>query len=131
MGLTSPHQDLASRPDGRASWRLTVSETDLMTTAVVQITPAHRAFVQVAALFDDYRAHYGRPPSRQVTRDWLHDQLTQQFRSHQGITRVAAASRQARVSTGSRCALSPSTAAKARVACTCASASTAARRGQV
>ncbi len=54
-----------------------VSETDPVTTAVVQITPAHHAFGQVAALFDDYRAHYGRPASPQFSRDWLDDQLTQ------------------------------------------------------
>jgi ribosomal protein S18 acetylase RimI-like enzyme len=39
------------------------------------ITPSHHAFDQVAALFDDYRTHYGQPPSRESTRDWLHDQL--------------------------------------------------------
>lgn len=44
---------------------------------VVQMTPSHEAFGQVAALFDDYRAHYGQPPSPQVTHDWLHGQLTQ------------------------------------------------------
>jgi ribosomal protein S18 acetylase RimI-like enzyme len=60
------------------SWRVTVSKTDPVTTAVVRITPAHRAFGQVAGLFDDYRAHYGQPPSPQVTRVWLHDQLAQQ-----------------------------------------------------
>ena len=58
------------------SWRVTVSKTDPVTTAVVRITPAHRAFGQVAGLFDDYRAH-GGPPSPQVTRDWLRDQLAQ------------------------------------------------------
>ncbi|MEU4479261.1 GNAT family N-acetyltransferase [Micromonospora sp. NPDC023966] len=46
-----------------------------MLTTVVPITPAHDGFEQVAALFDDYRAHYGRPPSSQLTRAWLHDQL--------------------------------------------------------
>lgn len=48
-----------------------------MTTAVVPVTPSHYAFGQVAALFDDYRAHYGRPPSPQLTRDWLQRQLAQ------------------------------------------------------
>lgn len=56
---------------------MTVSETDPATTAVVQITRSHHAFGQVAALFDDYRAHYGRPPSLQVTHGWLQDQLGQ------------------------------------------------------
>jgi ribosomal protein S18 acetylase RimI-like enzyme len=54
-----------------------VRETGAVTTAVVQITPSHRTFGQVAALFDDYRAHYGRPPSPQFTDDWLRDQLAQ------------------------------------------------------
>jgi len=40
-----------------------VRETGAVTTAVVQITPSHRTFGQVAALFAEYRAHYGRPPS--------------------------------------------------------------------
>jgi ribosomal protein S18 acetylase RimI-like enzyme len=48
-----------------------------MTTAVVQVIPSHHLFGQVAALFDDYRAHYGQPPSPQITYDWLHDQLAQ------------------------------------------------------
>jgi ribosomal protein S18 acetylase RimI-like enzyme len=48
-----------------------------VTPAVVPVTPSHHAFGQVAALFDDYRAHYGRPPSPQLTRDWLHRQLAQ------------------------------------------------------
>jgi ribosomal protein S18 acetylase RimI-like enzyme len=54
-----------------------VSETDPVTPAVVPVTPSHYAFGQVAALFDDYRAHYGRPPSPQLTRDWLRRQLAQ------------------------------------------------------
>jgi ribosomal protein S18 acetylase RimI-like enzyme len=41
------------------------------------MTPSHQAFGQVAALFDDYRAHYGRPPSPRFTHDWLHGQLAQ------------------------------------------------------
>jgi len=32
----------------------------------------------VAVLFDDYRAHYGWPPSPQLTHDWLHAQVTRQ-----------------------------------------------------
>lgn len=48
-----------------------------MTTTVVQVTPVHHTFDQVAALFDDYRTHYGQPSSPQVTRAWLHDQLAQ------------------------------------------------------
>jgi len=56
---------------------VTVNENGPVTTAVVQITRSHPAFGQVAALFDDYRAHYGRPPSPRVTRGWLHDQLAQ------------------------------------------------------
>jgi ribosomal protein S18 acetylase RimI-like enzyme len=56
---------------------VTVSDTYPVTTAVVQMTRSHHAFGQVAALFDDYRAHYGRLPSPQVTRGWLDDQLAQ------------------------------------------------------
>ncbi len=48
-----------------------------MTTVVVQVTPSHHVFGQVAALFDEYRAHYGQPPSPQLTRGWLHGQLAQ------------------------------------------------------
>jgi ribosomal protein S18 acetylase RimI-like enzyme len=57
------------------SWHVIVTDTGAVTTAVVQITPSHHAFGQVAALFDEYRAHYGQPPSPQVTYDWLHSQL--------------------------------------------------------
>jgi len=45
---------------------------------VVRISPSHSAFGTVAVLFDDYRAHYGWPPSPQLTHDWLHAQVTQQ-----------------------------------------------------
>jgi ribosomal protein S18 acetylase RimI-like enzyme len=57
-----------------------MTETGAVTAkvAAVPITPSHHAFGEVAALFDDYRAHYGRPLSPESTRDWLHDQLTQQ-----------------------------------------------------
>jgi ribosomal protein S18 acetylase RimI-like enzyme len=54
-----------------------IRKTDPVAIAVVQITPSHQVFGQVAALFDDYRAHYGRPPSPKLTRDWLHGQLAQ------------------------------------------------------
>ena len=43
----------------------------------VQMTPSHQVFGQVAALFDDYRAHHGQPPSPQFAHDWLHGQLAQ------------------------------------------------------
>jgi len=39
-----------------------------MAIAVVQLTPSHQVFGQVAALFDDYRAHYGQPPSPRLAR---------------------------------------------------------------
>ncbi len=48
-----------------------------MTITVVPVTPSDRNFDQVAVLFDDYRVHYGRPPSPQATRCWLRDQMTQ------------------------------------------------------
>jgi ribosomal protein S18 acetylase RimI-like enzyme len=56
---------------------VTVRETDPVAIAVVQMTPSHQVFGQVAALFDDYRAHYGQPPSPQFAHDWLHGQLAQ------------------------------------------------------
>jgi ribosomal protein S18 acetylase RimI-like enzyme len=48
-----------------------------VTTTIVPIACTHPAFDQVAALFDDYRVHYGRPSSPEMTRCWLHDQLVQ------------------------------------------------------
>ncbi|MEU8337566.1 GNAT family N-acetyltransferase [Micromonospora tulbaghiae] len=48
-----------------------------MTTTIVPVAPAHPAFDQVAALFDDYRAHYGQPSTPEITRSWLHDQIAQ------------------------------------------------------
>jgi ribosomal protein S18 acetylase RimI-like enzyme len=45
-------------------------------TTVVPVTSTHPAFDQVAALFDDYRAHYGRPSAPEVTRYWLREQVT-------------------------------------------------------
>ena len=56
---------------------MTVGHTDGMTT-IVPIALAHPAFDQVAALFDDYRVHYGQPSTPQITRSWLHDQIAQQ-----------------------------------------------------
>ncbi|MFY1661465.1 GNAT family N-acetyltransferase [Micromonospora sp. WMMD1274] len=47
-------------------------------TTIVPIALAHPAFDQVAALFDDYRVHYGQPSTPQITRSWLHDQIAQQ-----------------------------------------------------
>ncbi|BEL06777.1 hypothetical protein Q0Z83_049680 [Actinoplanes sichuanensis] len=44
-------------------------------TTVVPVTVTDPTFEQVAALFDDYRAHYGRAPSPTATRAWLQDQL--------------------------------------------------------
>ncbi|WP_433287936.1 GNAT family N-acetyltransferase [Micromonospora sp. CA-244673] len=46
-----------------------------MLTTVVPVTLTYEAFARVGALFDDYRAHYGQPPSPQRTRAWLHDQI--------------------------------------------------------
>ena len=59
------------------SWVATVRETDPVAIAVVQMTPSHQVFGQVAALFDDYRTHYGQPPSPQLAHEWLHGQLAQ------------------------------------------------------
>lgn len=63
-------------------------QTGAVTTAIVQITPSHHAFGQVAALFDEYRAHYGQPPSPQRTYDWLHDQLAQHQMTITAATRA-------------------------------------------
>ena len=49
------------------------------------VWPADQAFHELAALFDDYRVHYGRPSSPAVTRAWLVDQLT-----HRRLTVAAA-----------------------------------------
>ncbi|MFL6078090.1 MAG: GNAT family N-acetyltransferase [Mycobacteriales bacterium] len=46
-----------------------------MRTTIVPIACAHPAFDQVAALFDDYRAHYGQTSSPEITRYWLYDQI--------------------------------------------------------
>jgi hypothetical protein len=59
------------------SWIASVGETDPVAMAVVQLTPSHPVFGQVAGLFDDYRAHYGQPPSPLLAREWLHGQLAQ------------------------------------------------------
>ena len=42
------------------------------------MTPSHSAFDAVAVLFDEYRVHYGWPPSPQLTHHWLHAQVTRQ-----------------------------------------------------
>jgi ribosomal protein S18 acetylase RimI-like enzyme len=55
----------------------TITETNPVAIAVVQLTPSHQVFGQVAALFDDYRAHYGQPPSLGLAHEWLHRQLAQ------------------------------------------------------
>ncbi|MGC3862411.1 GNAT family N-acetyltransferase [Micromonospora chersina] len=59
-----------------------------MTTTIVPIAAAHPAFDQVAALFDDYRAHYGQPSVPEITRSWLHDQLAQHRISAAAATRA-------------------------------------------
>ncbi|MFD4206972.1 GNAT family N-acetyltransferase [Micromonospora tulbaghiae] len=59
-----------------------------MTTTIVPIALAHPAFDQVAALFDDYRAHYGQPSTPEITRSWLHDQIAQHRISVAAATRA-------------------------------------------
>jgi ribosomal protein S18 acetylase RimI-like enzyme len=49
-----------------------------VTTTITPVAPAHSAFDRVAGLFDDYRVHYGLPPSPGATRSWLHEQLVLQ-----------------------------------------------------
>jgi len=53
-------------------------KTGPVSLTVVRVSPSHFAFGAVAVLFDDYRAHYGWPPSPQLTDDWLHAQVTRQ-----------------------------------------------------
>lgn len=48
-----------------------------VTTTIEPVTPTHPAFDHAAALFDEYRAHYGHPRSPQATASWLRDQLDQ------------------------------------------------------
>jgi GNAT superfamily N-acetyltransferase len=55
-----------------------VGKTGPVTLTVVRMTPSHSAFGSVAVLFDEYRVHYGRPPSPQRTHDWLHAQVIRQ-----------------------------------------------------
>jgi ribosomal protein S18 acetylase RimI-like enzyme len=54
-----------------------MTETDPVTVTTMPITPSHHAFGEVAALFDDYRTHYGRRLGPEFACDWLHDQLAQ------------------------------------------------------
>jgi GNAT superfamily N-acetyltransferase len=42
------------------------------------MTPPNPGFSRVAALFDEYRSHYGRRPSPAATRAWLLDQVATQ-----------------------------------------------------
>lgn len=42
-----------------------------MTLTIERVDPAHAHFDQVAALFDEYRAHYGCPPEPARTRAFL------------------------------------------------------------
>jgi ribosomal protein S18 acetylase RimI-like enzyme len=51
---------------------------ETVAVTVMPITPSHRDFGRVAAMFDDYRSHYGQPPLPAATRAWLLDQLAQQ-----------------------------------------------------
>lgn len=62
----------------RCGGRPGAGKTGRVTLTVVRISPSHSAFGAVAALFDDYRAHYGWPPSPQPTHDWLRAQVTRQ-----------------------------------------------------
>ncbi|WP_250007439.1 GNAT family N-acetyltransferase [Actinoplanes sp. M2I2] len=56
-----------------------------MTGQVAWTTPADPGFAAVAALFDEYRTHYGEPPDVEATLAWLTGQVTA------GRLRVAAA----------------------------------------
>ena len=60
---------------------------------IVAVTPSDDAFGRAAALFDEYRSHYGFPPSPRDTRTWLSDQLT-----HARLTMTCAAAADGRLS---------------------------------
>jgi ribosomal protein S18 acetylase RimI-like enzyme len=40
------------------------------------VTPIGRGFGPAAALFEQYRSHYGQPSAPEATRVWLHEQLS-------------------------------------------------------
>jgi ribosomal protein S18 acetylase RimI-like enzyme len=50
----------------------------VVTVSVKPVTSVCRSFGQAAALFEEYRSHYGQPPSPEATRMWLGEQLTQE-----------------------------------------------------
>ncbi|MBO3738165.1 GNAT family N-acetyltransferase [Actinoplanes flavus] len=43
---------------------------------LVRVTPEHTGFPAAAALFDDYRVHYGHPSDPSATAAWLARQIT-------------------------------------------------------
>ncbi|GGN27661.1 ribosomal protein S18 acetylase RimI-like enzyme [Actinoplanes campanulatus] len=47
-----------------------------MPPKLVRVAPEHAGFPAAAALFDDYRAHYGRPSDPSATAGWLTRQIT-------------------------------------------------------
>ena len=50
---------------------------------ILPITASHTCVGQVAAVFDEYRCHYGQPPATEATRTWLIQQLAGQ---HMALT---------------------------------------------
>jgi hypothetical protein len=58
--------------------RAGVGKTVVVTVTVMPVTPTCQGFGQAAALFEEYRHHYGQPPSPEATRAWLIEQLTQE-----------------------------------------------------
>jgi hypothetical protein len=48
-----------------------------MTATVLPVGLSDPAFGEVAAMFDDYRGHYGHVSQPEQTRAWLADQVTQ------------------------------------------------------
>ncbi|WP_430783297.1 GNAT family N-acetyltransferase [Actinoplanes sp. G11-F43] len=46
-----------------------------METSIAAVVPGEPVFTEVAALFDDYRGHYGQAPDRERTAHWLAAQL--------------------------------------------------------
>jgi GNAT superfamily N-acetyltransferase len=68
----------SGRPDAHSLLSGGISETVVVTVTVMAVTPTCQVFDQAAALFGEYRSHFGQPPSPEATRAWLSEQLTQE-----------------------------------------------------
>jgi ribosomal protein S18 acetylase RimI-like enzyme len=66
---------LVSQGVARVVVPLTVGQNGAVSVTVVPMTASHPAAERVAAVFDEYRCHYGQLPAPVATRTWLLDQL--------------------------------------------------------